>query len=1365
MEQNPYERAKALFLLACDQPESVRRDFVDRRCGEDVELRAAVFALLDFDSGDDLAPPVADLAEPPVDGRRSFTAGDVFADRFRIVSSLGRGGMGEVYHAVDLTLDVSVALKFPRVVDAAHLAQLVDEVKLARSVTHPAVARIYDIGSQDDLSFVSMEFIRGDDLGALLRRVGRLSPERVVEIGVRVCQGLAAAHEAGVLHRDVKPSNVLIDEAGLPKLIDFGIATPMTSSTAPPAGTPSYMAPEQLRGDALSEQSDLWALGAVLYEMCTGTRLFDGNNLDSIQEAHRSPIAPPSALGIPVEASFEDALMSALAYEPARRPASASEFARSIGDAKRASPNASVVRPAASGEPERRRLTVLHCEICDSSNRLETLDPEDLEEIASVVREELARVATRYEAVIDGHEELGVTIQFGYPVAQEDAAIRAVLAAQDVSLRLGDRLRAFESSHEAQLNIQLGVQLGIHVGSAVVTTKSGSDGQPMLTGNVGRIARQLAGRSSPGEILVSLDTQRLLGRRFDTQRAFEVGNVLALRVLGESETRARTAIAPPPETPFIGRSEEVSLILERLRRAEAARGQLILVSGDGGVGKSRILQHVQQRPESEGFEKRWVQCSPYMRNTAFQPVIDLLRSELALDHTSEGVEAVTQLERMAEEGGLGDAALRRIAALVSIPLSGSSGELAASASAQRDQVLDALSAWLLRSASDRPVMIVFEDLHWADPSTIDLLEQLGERIAGEAAVVIATFRPEWSPHWPPRSHATTMNLSPLTDEQTAELLRAAGASGLERAAFERLVERSDGIPLFAEELARHASDETDSEIPETLRDTLLARLDRMGEAKPIAQSAAVLGRDFDLDALVAVCGRSREEVSDLLDALVRGDFLYRKRHGRDGPFAFRHALLRDAAYSSLIRARRVALHSRALDVLRENVAFVEHSPEILAFHAEVAGREPLILEFRQRAAERAADRLANREVVSHATRALEALEWQPRTPARDRQELRIQSLLAVSLLAIEGFGSEVTERAFDRARALCMGVEGETDLGPILYGVFAFHETRANAQSLVVADEITAHGVRSDDPVLENIGHANRGHFRLWNGEIESCRTILRGVSQSDDRALQRELAIRFGDDPIVCSPATLACAECALGETETGRRTLAAAVERAEELGHPMTLAAVLTFSSVAAQILDDVALCDKLVSRNETVCRDGRFPNWQTAAFAQRGWIEIRKGRPAEGIAKVESAISRCSAIGQRLYVLAMEVFVAEGELALGRAEAAVAAADRALRHARETHERLWLPEAYRIRAKSLLSVERESEAKQDLLTAVSTAREQGTLLFELRAAHDLYALSGRRGEVDRQGALLADVLSRVPDEASGAEIDRVRAALQFA
>ena len=1359
MDRERYERAKALFLEACERSESLRGSFLERACGGDADLRSAVDSLLAFDEDDDLVLSEAVVERSPASSEPRFAPGDVFADRYRVVELLGRGGMGEVYHAVDLTLDVPVALKFPRVTDALHRARLRHEVRLARSVTHPAVARIYDIGEEDGEYFVSMEYIRGHELGALLRTVGRLTADRVVEIGYRLCQGIAAAHEAGVLHRDIKPSNVLIDEEGGAKLIDFGIATALEEGRAALAGTPSYMAPEQLSGGALTERTDVFAVGAVLYEMCTGGRPFDGADIDAIRASHRSPPPSPSSLGVALDEAFESTMMAALSEDPERRPADAADFARRI-EGSRASGDGASPRKAStsSSEPERRQLTVLHCEVDDDDGRLDELDPEDLQIYADCVRQELERIATRYEGFRGEQRELSAAVHFGYPLAHEDSPARAVRAALELRTRLGPRLEELDRERTFVSRLSL----GLHVGSAVVAASGAGEQVPRVTGGVFRRARQVSSSGEPGDVLISAELRRLVEGRFSIESVQRRGDSSVDRVIGVRDDRVENSEPASAGSPFVGREEELALLLERVRRARSGRGQILVMSGDGGVGKSRLVAEVRAGLDAVDFDWRPIQCSPYLRNAAFQPVVDMIRADLDERVPDDQRDASERFEAEGRARGLDAVDLKRLSELLSLRLDDDSGEDGVGPNGRREQTIQALADWLLRGVGERVPVVVLEDLHWADPSTIELLDRLSEAVAAESAIVIVTHRPDWAPTWPPRSHGTTVHLTPLTPEQAARLAREVGPVELAADAVEQIVDRADGIPLFVEELVRHAAGPNPTEIPDTLLDSLLVRLDRMGEAKPVAQCAAVLGRDFDLDVLVAICDKPREEVVASLDALVREDFLLRTRREGAAAFAFRHALLRDAAYSSLIRERRVALHSLALDALRSDGTTADQSPELLAMHAEFAGRSSLILEFRRRAAEQAAERLAHREAAMHAARAIDVLSWQPSTHERDLQELALQSLLAVSLLAIEGFTSKVTEQAFERARELCLEVGSVGQQLPILYGIFSYHEARADARCVAVADEMANLAASVEDPVLMNVSHASKGHFLLWNGELEACRARLREVRQTEDREAQRSLALRFGDDPVVCSPATLAAAECGLGEVVVGRRTLGAAVDRAEALGHPMTLAAVLTFSTVAAQILDDHVLSAELITRNEVVCAAGRFPSWGTASLAQRGWLEIRTGSPALGVARVESAIARSAAIGQRLFVSGMEVFVAQGELALGRLSASIAAADRAIAVAAETADRLFLPEAHRVRGDALRALDRPVEAEASFRAAIDEARSQRAAIFELRAARQLARPWAESGRAQEGRALVESALANVSDDESARDVRKAKALL---
>jgi serine/threonine-protein kinase len=376
-----HARIKEVLLAACEQPPEARAQFLDETCGSDLELRREVESLLaQVDASSPLSEGDASSGSSTSDAER-FQAGEVFAGRYRIVSRLGRGGMGEVYRAHDLTLDVPVALKLLRVASAAHRERLLNEVRLAREVTHPTVCRVFDVGESEGECFFTMEYVEGEDLASQLRRIGRLPAPKVLELARELCAGLAEAHARGVLHRDLKPANILVDAAGHARITDFGIAIRDTQAAGERirVGTPAYMAPEQLvAGGEISERTDLYALGLVLYELVTGRRVFDAGSLTELLEQHERPAREPPSRPVPeIDPRLEQGILRALKEDPHERPASARALAAALGAEAEAKPAAT----AAPQPAERRQLTVMFCDLVGSTELAEALDPEDLREV------------------------------------------------------------------------------------------------------------------------------------------------------------------------------------------------------------------------------------------------------------------------------------------------------------------------------------------------------------------------------------------------------------------------------------------------------------------------------------------------------------------------------------------------------------------------------------------------------------------------------------------------------------------------------------------------------------------------------------------------------------------------------------------------------------------------------------------------------------------------------------------------------------------------------------------------------------------------------------------------------------------------
>ena len=774
-----YAAASEFFIAACELPLAERAAYLDSACRGDAALRAEVEELLAYDVDPASIEPDAPPHEP-------LSPGALFAGRYRVVAQLGRGSMGVVYRAVDERLGQTVALKVLRTSSPARRQQLVREVRLARQVTHPAVCRVYDFEESGHECFLTMELVDGENLATLLVRVGRLAPDRVLAIARDVLAGLAAAHSSGVLHRDLKPANLLMDAAGHVCITDFGIATggEPGEALALPAGTPAYMAPEQRSGGPLSAQTDLYSLGVLLYELVAGAR-------------PTNPPEPPSRRVPDVDPQLERAILCALEPDPARRPSSARVMLDMLRSREPSSPPERP--PDRAAPPEQRRITVMFVTRSDSSEFAPALSPEELQEILSAERVAVRKILERHGGRVVqrlGREQL---VLFGFPVAREDAPLRAVTAA----LEIQEAMLLLEREWRSRLSAPIAVRIGIHTGPAIVEVPE-DETEAFAYGPTVDGAIAIAGRASAGQVLASADLQRRVGTSegWIASGAVRVPGVASPLLVFEVWSQEGAGTPGGPIAPFVGREPEIAQVLERFHRALAGQGQLVVVRGESGIGKSRLVQEVRARLAGEPHRWLQTQCTPYTVNTPLYPYSRNLAQAVGLVGESTTVErrerlrselAALQIERPDLQ-----APLERLLAIRG------PDEPARNPRAERDALHAAIFA-VTRSASEiLPTVFVVEDLHWADPSTLEMIQLAHAVRAQVRALLICTMRPELEFVAPASENAIDLALGPLAPGHTRRVAEFFAAGCVAPTRIDAIVERASGNPLFAGELARHA---------------------------------------------------------------------------------------------------------------------------------------------------------------------------------------------------------------------------------------------------------------------------------------------------------------------------------------------------------------------------------------------------------------------------------------------------------------------------------------------------------------------------------------------------------------------------------
>ncbi len=691
-------------------------------------------------------------------------------------------------------------------------------------------------------------------------------------------------------------------------------------------------------------------------------------------------------------------------------------------------------------EAERRQLTVLFCDLVDSTVLASQLDPEELREVVRAYQEACAKVIARFEGHIAQYLGDGLLVYFGYPLAHEDDAQRAVRAGLGIVEALGQ----LNTRLTQERGVHLAVRLGIHTGLVVVGEVGGGTRQEQLAlGETPNLAARLQGIAAPNTLVISAATLQLLGGFFTYQ---SLGTSLlkglaqpieVYQVLHESMARSRLEAAGSTGlTPLVGREQEVALLRERWAQVKEGLGQVVLLSGEAGIGKSRLVQVLKEQVASE--PQAWLtpcQCSPYYQNTALYPLIDLLeRVVLRFDREESPQQKLSKLEGHLVQYGFPLAeAVPLYASLLSIPLTADYAPLPMSPEQQKQKTLQALLTTLLRIAAQQPVLFVMEDLHWVDPSTLEFLSLLVDQGPTARVLALFTFRPDFSPPWTGRSHLTQVTLPRLPRRQAAEMAgRVAHSKTLPAEVMEQVVARTDGVPLFVEELTKMVLEsgllqEREERyeltgplpplaIPTTLHDSLMARLDRLATVKALAQLGATLGREFSYALLQAVSPWDEETLRRGLHQLVEAEFLYQQGLPPEATYLFKHALIQETAYQSLLRSTRQQYHQRIAQVLEARFPeSCETQPELLAHHYTEAGLAEQAIGYWQRAGQQASDRSANLEAISHFTTGIELLQTLPETPERIQHALTLHIALGAALQMAKGHAAPEVEHAYTQA--------------------------------------------------------------------------------------------------------------------------------------------------------------------------------------------------------------------------------------------------------------------------------------------------------------------------------------------------------------
>jgi class 3 adenylate cyclase/predicted ATPase len=1036
--------------------------------------------------------------------------------------------------------------------------------------------------------------------------------------------------------------------------------------------------------------------------------------------------------------------------------------------------------PSSKGEPrddgrrypeaERRQLTVLFCDLVDSTVLASELDPEELREVVRAYQETCAKVIARFEGHIAQYLGDGLLVYFGYPLAHEDDAQRAVRAGLGIvealgqlNARLGEEGLRPAPTQSRQRGVHLAVRLGIHTGLVVIGEVGGGTRQEQLAlGETPNLAARLQGIAAPNTLVVSAATVQLLGGFFTYQ---SLGTSLlkglgqpveVYQVLHESTARSRLEAAGSTGlTPLVGREQEVALLRERWAQVKDGLGQVVLLSGEAGIGKSRLVQVLKEQVAAE--PQAWLtpcQCSPYHQNTALYPWIDLLeRVALCFEREESSQQKLSKLEGFLVQYGLPLAeAVPLFASLLSLPLTAAYAPLTLSPEQQKQKTLQALLMVLLRIAAQQPVLFVMEDLHWVDPSTLELLSLLVDQGPTARILALLTCRPDFSPPWTGRAHLTQVTLPRLPHRQAAEMAgRVAHGKTLPAEVLEQVVARTDGVPLFVEELTKMVlesellQEQEDRyeltgplpplAIPTTLHDSLMARLDRLATVKALAQLGATLGREFAYALLQAVAPWDEATLQRGLHQLVAAEFLYQQGLPPEATYRFKHALIQDTAYQSLLRSTRQQYHQRIAQVLEARFPeSCETQPELLAHHYTEAGLAEQAIGYWQRAGQQASDRSANVEAISHFTTGIELLKTLPETPEHTQQALTFYIGLGAALQIVKGNAAPEVEHTYIQACALCQQVGETPQLVPVLLGLYRFYLVQSQFHTArELGETLLRLAHHAEDSALTVLPHYALGATWFWLGALPAARQHLEAGSALYTPDQSRALVFRMGLDPGVGCRAYAAWTLWLLGHPHQALARLHEAMALVHELSHPYTLAWVRSWAAVIYQLHRDIPAVYEHAEAAVALSTEQGFPLWTALGTTMRGWALALQDQGEAGMAQVRQGIATWRATNATMLVPYLCTVLADVAAYLGHPEDGLQALAEAHTLVEQHEERFWEAEICRLRGVLLLRQTRTppAEAEACFQQALDVARRQQAKSLELRAAMSLSRLWQQQGK----------------------------------
>jgi serine/threonine protein kinase/predicted ATPase len=1333
--------------------------------------------------------------------KRDATAPPTAFGRYSVQRALGDGGFGTVYLCQDTQLDRSVAVKVMRCgPDGARATTgaFLQEARRLAQLSHPGIVAVHDVGLDAGQVYIVSDFLEGPDLGRWLKEK-RPSWALATQIAAAVADALAHAHSRLIVHRDVKPANIIITPDRGPVLVDFGLSLDDDRAGASElgvvSGTPAYMAPEQVAGAAhrIDGRTDVYSLGVVLYEMLCGHLPFRASKLrELLRQVTDDEPQPLRQLRPEIPPELEKACLKALAKRLQDRYMTASDFAldlRPFGLAAESRSStgwletSSTIAPAAqefaSGhatssrlsanlssssfrrrDAERRQVTVLVCGsgLFETDEYLEGLDAEGQATVLRTFQQACEQGVRRCEGTVVQCSEKGLLACFGYPVAFEDAAHRAARAGLDI---LKD-LEAVSERLRREQRLDLNPWVCVHTGPAVVEMVEES---VSLVGEARNVAIRLEDFAQPGQIVCSAATHRLIGPQFDStslgnRKIKGVTQPLELFVInGLAGTRSAVELMGTAGlTPLTGRDHEVNLLKDRWEQAQEGMGQVVTLVGEPGLGKSRVVYTLKEHVLGPSAESEvdspvveW-RCSPQYQNSGLHPAIDFFERVLAFGHDERPSARFDRVVSLLEQYNLARPETVPLwAALLSLPSGERFPTPSLTPARQREETFRALLEWLHRRAARAPLLFVVEDLHWADASTLEFLGHVLAEGLHDSILTLLSFRPEFKAPWPASAHQTSLVLNRLTRRQVGELMRAKTGTELPQSVLEQVYDRAGGVPLFVEEFTKMVQESAaldqigqagtglksplGREIPATLQDLVMARLDRMEGERDVAQLAATLGREFSYELLAAVANLDEPTLDAALAKLVQAEILYPKGRAPRCAYMFKHALLEDALYNTLVKDKRRQFHSRIAEALEAQFPEITGThPELVAHHFTEAGLSEAAIGYWLKAGLRSRERSAEHEAAVHLNRGLALLGTLDDSGSRDARELELLTALGTAYIASRGYAAPEIGPVFSRARVLCERIGQSPQLVRILVGIWEWYFVRGEIRLCTeLVTESMEIAMPLDDPCAMMEAFYIGGQTKLYQADFAAARDIFAtAIAEHDDRALLKFWAAQTGHDAGISIRCNLAVSLWHLGYADQARKVNEEVCQLARESGHPFSIAYCLHHTAWLYQFCRMAVEVETAAVEQIAIATEQGFALWHATGTFFRGAGLLLQGRPAESVPLLLKGLDAFRSTGAELLRPFHLSILSDAYTRTGRFNEADKAIDEGLDVAKKNDDRLQEAELHRLRGELLLaeSPEHAAAAEEHFTRAIETARRQQSKAWELRASMSLARLWQQQG-----------------------------------